>query len=105
MTERIPDQPEPGATVVLLHDPSFIEPDKLRDAARCLLLAGHLHGGQINLWKDRHGRPQPAAACYRWLAGRSQIHSATLIVSRGLGDTLPIRFRAPKEIVLLDFFI
>ncbi|MEY4488625.1 MAG: hypothetical protein RIQ79_1133 [Verrucomicrobiota bacterium] len=99
-----PGQPEAGATVVLLHDPALIAPEKLRAAGPRLLLAGHLHGGQITLWRDRHGRPQPAASCYRWLADRSEIHAATLIVSRGLGDTLPIRFRVPKEIVLVDFY-
>jgi uncharacterized protein len=104
MTAPAPGQADHGATIVLLHDPALIAPEKLRDAGSRLLLAGHLHGGQITLWRDRLGRPQPAAACYRWLADRSQIHASTLIVSRGLGDTLPLRLRAPKEIVLVDFY-
>ena len=90
-------------TIVLLHDPASIQPEKLTDRGKCLLLAGHLHGGQITLWRDRHGRPQPASSCYRWLVDRARIGEATLIVSRGLGDTLPLRFRAPKEIVMIDY--
>ncbi len=94
----------PHSTVVLLHDPALIDAETLHNAGAPLLLAGHLHGGQITLWRDRHGRPQPAATFYTWLADRSMIHDATLIVSRGLGDTLPIRLRAPKEVVIVDLF-
>ena len=90
-------------TIVLLHDPASIRRENLPVGADCLLLAGHLHGGQITLWRDRDGRPQPASSCYRWLVDRATIGGTTLIVSRGLGDTLPVRFRAPKEIVMIDF--
>ena len=93
--------PEP--TIVLLHNPAVIQPEQLRGGGKCLLLAGHLHGGQITLWRDSKGRPQPAASCYKWLVDRETIGDASLIVSRGLGDSLPFRFRAPKEIVFVDF--
>lgn len=96
----------PGeASVVLLHNPAAIAAEQLRDAQNCLLLAGHLHGGQINLWRDRRGRPQPGAWCYRWLFERTRIGGAELIVSRGLGDTFPLRLRAPREIVMVDFAV
>jgi predicted MPP superfamily phosphohydrolase len=91
-------------TVVLLHDPAGIEPTQLRGATNRVLLAGHLHGGQITLWRDHAGRPQPATSCYRWLADRSQIGAVPLIVSRGLGETLPVRIGAPREIVMVDFW-
>ena len=90
-------------TIVLLHDPAGIKEHELRTAENTLLLAGHLHGGQINLWGDRNGRRQPAAFMYRWLVDRASIGGATLIVSGGLGDTLPIRIRSPKEIVMIDW--
>ena len=103
MSDRPPGMATAAPTVVLLHDPAHIEPEKLHGAQNRLLLAGHLHGGQITLWRDRQGRPQPAAACYRWLVERTTIDTVPLIVSRGLGDTLPFRFRVPREIVLVDF--
>jgi hypothetical protein len=105
--ERMPDpepaEPDPGPTIVLLHNPALIKPEKLQGERNCLLLAGHLHGGQINLWLDSRGRPQPAASCYKWVADRSTVDTVPLIVSRGLGDTLPFRFRSAKEIVIVDF--
>lgn len=97
-------QPAAELVVVMLHNPAVIQPEKLQGRTNCLILAGHLHGGQITLWRDRSGRPQPAAMCYKWLNDRSTVETVPLIVSRGLGDTLPVRFRADKEIVIVDFF-
>ncbi|MES2692689.1 MAG: metallophosphoesterase [Verrucomicrobiota bacterium] len=97
-------EPRCVPTVVLLHDPHEIVPEKLQGMRDGMLLAGHLHGGQINLWRDGQGQPQPAASCYKWLADRSMVGSVPLIVSRGLGDTLPLRIGAPMEIVVVDFF-
>lgn len=91
-------------TVVLAHDPArVLQAPGSADQPR-LALAGHLHGGQIMLWRDRQGRSQPAAAFYRGAVDRTAIGTTTLIVSRGLGDTLPVRFRAPHEIVIVDFW-
>jgi predicted MPP superfamily phosphohydrolase len=90
-------------TIVLLHNPACIASHP-KHGSNHLLLAGHLHGGQITLWHDRAGRPQPAAACYRWLEPRAAVGEATLIVSRGLGDSLPLRIGVPHEIVVVDFW-
>ncbi len=96
---------EDAAIVVLLHNPSAIDAARVRALDGCLLLAGHLHGGQVTLWRDRNNRPQPASSCYPWLADRREIGESTLIVSRGLGDTLPIRYDTPKEIVMIDYAV
>jgi predicted MPP superfamily phosphohydrolase len=89
--------------VVLLHNPAELDAARMPTDRRCLVLAGHLHGGQINLWHDRRGRPQPASWCFRWLVDRGQVGATPLIVSRGLGDLLPIRIKAPREIVIVDW--
>jgi predicted MPP superfamily phosphohydrolase len=91
-------------TVVLLHDPDAIRADELVGVRNHVLLAGHLHGSQIVLWRDRRGRPQPVGAFYDQIEDRSAIHGVPLIVSRGLGETLPVRIGAPREIVIVDFF-
>ncbi len=64
-----------------------------------LALAGHLHGGQCVLWQ-RGTRLYPGAWFSRWNGLRFALGDTTLLVSRGAADTLPIRFRCPREVLL-----
>lgn len=64
-----------------------------------LVLAGHLHGGQLVLATWR-GRLYPAAWIYQWHGLRFAASGAVLLVSRGAGDTLPVRFNCPREVIL-----
>jgi predicted MPP superfamily phosphohydrolase len=66
-----------------------------------LVLAGHLHGGQCVL-ATRQGRLYPAAWIYRWHGLRFEEAGAVLLVSRGAGDTLPVRFNCPREVILCE---
>ena len=66
-----------------------------------LVLAGHLHGGQCVLWQ-RGQRLFPGAWFSRWNGLRFQVGGATLLVSRGAADTLPVRFRCPREALLCE---
>jgi len=68
-------------------------------AGYALVLAGHLHGGQCVL-ATRRGRLYPAAWVYRWHGLRFAERGAVLLVSRGAGDTLPVRFNCPREVIL-----
>jgi len=63
-----------------------------------LALAGHLHGGQCVLWR-RGTRLYPGAWFSRWNGLRFELGAATLLVSRGAADTLPLRFHCPREVV------
>ena len=63
-----------------------------------LVLAGHLHGGQLVGWQHR-GELFPGRWFARWNGLRYQQGDTTLVVSRGLGDTLPARCNCPREIV------
>ena len=70
-----------------------------RTARYDLVLAGHLHGCQLVAWEYR-GRLLPGALFYRDCL-LSREHDATrLIVSRGVSDLVPIRWRCPREVVL-----
>ena len=82
--------------VVLLHNPEKIRAASIGPAD--LVVAGHLHGGQFVFFK-RGGKSFPVSLLYRYCTDRAQIGPTTLIVSRGMGDTLPLRFRCPHEIV------
>ena len=70
-------------------------------AGYALVLAGHLHGGQCVLATDR-GRLYPAAWIYRWHGLRFEEQGSVLLVSRGAGDTLPLRFNCPREVILCE---
>jgi len=67
-----------------------------------LTLAGHTHGGQVDL--PLIGRPiVPSRYGDRYAYGHVIEDSRHLIVSGGLGCTgLPIRIGVPPEIVLID---
>jgi uncharacterized protein len=64
-----------------------------------LVLAGHLHGGQCVL-ATRRGRLYPGAWFHRWHVLRFTDGRAALLVCRGAGDTLPIRFNCPREVIV-----
>lgn len=86
-------------SILCTHDPA----DYLAARARGvrLTLAGHLHGGQCVLW-ERHRSQYPGALINRWTLTRHDDEQSTLIVSRGAADTLPFRFRCPREVVLIE---
>jgi len=66
-----------------------------------LTLSGHLHGGQF-VFYQRHGRLYPGAFLYRWNGLRFDKNGKTLLISRGVQDTLPLRWNCPREVVIVD---
>ena len=66
-----------------------------------LSLAGHTHGGQVNL--PFIGRPiVPSRYGERYASGLVVEQGRHLFVTTGLGTSIiPVRFRVPPEIVLL----
>jgi len=66
-----------------------------------LVLAGHLHGGQCVLY-THHDQLYPAVWFHRWHGLRFVEGETTMLVSRGLGDTLPVRFNCPREVLLCE---
>lgn len=84
--------------VLVGHDPRIIEA-----AAQHydIVLAGHLHGGQC-VWWNRGGRLYPGAWFSRWNGLRFEVQRSVLLVSRGAADTLPLRFRCPREVLCCE---
>jgi hypothetical protein len=82
-------------SIAVLHEP--VSPEKLKH--RChLAFAGHLHGCQFVFWQ--HGNDlYPGKLFYRNNFIERRIGRFAYFISRGLGDTLPIRFNCPREIV------
>lgn len=67
-----------------------------------LTLSGHLHGGQF-VFCQRHGRLYPGAFLYPWNGLRFDHHDGTtLLISRGVQDTLPLRWNCPREVLVVE---
>jgi predicted MPP superfamily phosphohydrolase len=66
-----------------------------------LTLSGHLHGGQF-VFFQRRGRLYPGAFLYRWNGLRfDDSRGKTLLISRGVQDTLPLRWNCPREVLIV----
>ncbi len=79
-------------------------PDVFPAAVRAgyrLVLAGHLHGGQCIL-ATANARLYPAVWFHRWHGLRFRAGGGLMLVSRGVGDTFPVRFNCPREVILCE---
>ena len=83
--------------VLCAHDPRVWKTS--RHAGYDLVLAGHLHGCQLVACEYRD-RLFPGAIFYPYCFLSHQRGSTRLVVSRGVSDLLPIRWRCPREVVL-----
>jgi predicted MPP superfamily phosphohydrolase len=96
--ETIAKVPPGSAMIALTHNPDIFP--KLSNTVP-LLLAGHTHGGQVNL--PLIGTPiTPSDYGPRYAAGHIFENDHHLFVTTGIGTSiLPVRFRVPPEIVIL----
>jgi predicted MPP superfamily phosphohydrolase len=90
---------ETGDTIIaLMHSP---DARHLLPGNTALAVAGHTHGGQVNL--PILGRAVTSTQCGKPCAYGLIQNRPPLIVSSGIGTSiLPIRFRAAPEIVIID---
>jgi predicted MPP superfamily phosphohydrolase len=85
--------------ILLVHFPDAV--DDLPPGECSLVLAGHLHGGQICLPRVG-GKIRLSHTEWRYLEGVHRVGDTTLVVSRGTGTTLvPFRLLARPEVALL----
>jgi predicted MPP superfamily phosphohydrolase len=83
--------------VLCAHDPRIWKTS--RHAGYDLVLAGHLHGCQFVACEYR-ARLFPGALFYPYCFLNDRCGSTRLVVSRGVSDLLPIRWKCPREVVL-----
>ncbi|WP_438351299.1 metallophosphoesterase [Paenibacillus sp. FA6] len=102
---KLPSTEANTCRLVLVHDPAWINRYSTKPAD--LTLAGHTHGGQIDLpffgpvHLDKHYRDLPSGT-FQWEQPNALIKTATIFISRGFGYRhLPLRFRCPAEINLI----
>ncbi len=89
--------PEDSTRIVLSHDPKSA--DHLHRWSPALILSGHTHGGQV--YFNKLTPFLSAKVGIKYLSGFFEIEGTLLYVTRGLGASLPVRFRAPTEVALL----
>ena len=88
------------ADLVLYHNPDWFA--QLAQAGCGLLLAGHIHGGQIALPGGRAVLSPGLGFFPKYSAGVYREGEATMVLSRGLGTSVvPLRILAPPEIVVV----
>lgn len=83
--------------VLCAHDPRIWKTS--RHAGYDLVLAGHLHGCQL-VGCEYRSRLFPGAFFYPYCFLNDHCGSTRLVVSRGVSDLLPIRWKCPREVVL-----
>lgn len=92
-----PSIPDADIRILCAHNPRIWK--TARHRGYDLVLAGHLHGCQLVAWEYRD-RLYPGAIFYPYCYLSHQAGSTRLIVSRGVSDLIPIRWRCPREVVL-----
>jgi len=92
--------PPVTSMLVLVHEPDTFA---ALDGRVSLMLAGHTHGGQVDLpWLGRLGAGIASRFGRRYAAGHVEENGRHLFVTTGVGTSVfPIRFRVPPEIALL----
>lgn len=90
-----------GAPLILLsHNPDIIVSPQLPRVD--LVLSGHTHGGQIKvpLWGPAHTQVEHVPRQH--VSGFFQQGHTQVYISRGLGEGIPLRFRARPQITLIE---
>ena len=96
--ETLAKVPDGSPIIAITHNPDIF-PRLPRNVQ--ILLAGHTHGGQVNL--PIIGRPlEPSKFGQRYAAGHVLENGHHLFVTTGIGVSIfPVRFGVPPEIALL----
>lgn len=98
VNQTIAKAPPDSTIIALTHNPDIF-PGLPRNVP--LLLAGHTHGGQVNI--PLIGSPiEPSNFGQRYAAGHVFENDHHLFVTTGIGTSiLPVRFRVPPEIAIV----
>lgn len=86
-------------TVLLCHNPDYFEVMEDRYKQKIdIVLSGHTHGGQINLFGFAPFIPSKYGSKYRY--GLKEVNGKKIYISSGLGGVVfPLRFLSKPEIV------
>ncbi|PJZ46799.1 metallophosphoesterase [Leptospira brenneri] len=85
-------------SILVLHNPNSIEQLKEHHDT---VFAGHLHGCQFVFWK-KEGALYPGKFFYKWNILKATKDGCHYFISKGLGDTLPVRFNCKRDMIFLQ---
>jgi len=98
-TVTVEGAPAEAPRVLIAHHPDLFPWAEM--AGFDLVLSGHTHGGQIRL--PLVGPVLTGSSLQRrMIAGLTRNQRGTLHVSRGLGETIPVRFNCPLHATVLE---
>lgn len=92
--------PESAPVILLSHNPDIIVSPQLPRVD--LVLSGHTHGGQIRvpLWGVAHTQAEHLPR--RHVSGYFRLGATQVYITRGMGEGIPLRFRAGPQITLIE---
>lgn len=97
----IKDIPAGAPRILLAHSPDIA--DDVKETRFGLILAGHTHGGQVNL-PFFNGAWLLDGPSQQYVQGLYDVHGSPLYVNRGIGTTqLPVRIGSRPEITHFEF--
>jgi len=85
-------------SILLLHKP--IHTNQFADSYN-LAFAGHLHGSQFVFWKAEN-KLFPGKFFYKWNILKTIQNNCHYFISKGLGDTLPIRYNCKRDLLFVQ---
>jgi predicted MPP superfamily phosphohydrolase len=98
--DSLQDIPAGAPLILLSHNPDIIVSPQLSRVD--LVLSGHTHGGQIKvpLWGPAHTQVEHVPR--KHVSGFFQQGRTQVYITRGLGEGIPLRFRAGPQITLIE---
>ncbi|MES2774079.1 MAG: metallophosphoesterase [Bacteroidota bacterium] len=87
-----------GFSILVLHKPISI--DRFHSRYN-LAFAGHLHGCQFVFWQSEN-KLYPGRFFYKWNILETQHNSCKYYISKGMGDTLPVRYNCKRDLLFIE---
>lgn len=99
LAAALAEAPEAAALVLLAHNPDVWLDPRVRRAD--LVLSGHTHGGQVRVPLLGAAHTQGTHLPRQAAAGWFRREAAHMFVSRGVGESIPLRFGVPPQAALI----
>lgn len=85
-------------SILCVHNPKVLNGDL---TSYDIAFGGHLHGSQFVFWKNEKGL-YPGRFFYNWNVLSRRKEDCICLISKGLGDTLPVRYNCKKDVIFVE---